>query len=42
VGYLNAIIFLPVIGAILIALIPGQSDRVTRRIAAVVTFIPLA
>jgi len=42
VGYLNAIIFLPVIGAILIALIPGQSERVTRRIAAVFTFIPLA
>ncbi len=41
-GYLSAIVFLPVIGAILIALIPGLSDRVIRRIAAVFTFIPLA
>jgi NADH-quinone oxidoreductase subunit M len=40
-GYLNAIIFLPVIGAILIAIIPGLSDRMIRRMAAVFTFIPL-
>jgi NADH-quinone oxidoreductase subunit M len=41
-AYLNAIIFLPVIGAILIAAIPGLSERVIRRMAAVFTFIPLA
>jgi NADH-quinone oxidoreductase subunit M len=41
-SYLSAIIFLPVIGAILIALIPGQSDRTIKRMAAVATAIPLA
>jgi NADH-quinone oxidoreductase subunit M len=41
-GYLDAIIFLPVIGAILIAFIPGLSDRVIKRTAAVFTFVPLA
>jgi NADH-quinone oxidoreductase subunit M len=40
-GYLNAIIFLPVIGAILIALIPCLSERAIRRTAALFTFIPL-
>jgi NADH-quinone oxidoreductase subunit M len=40
--YLDAIIFLPVIGAILIAFIPGLSERVIKRTAAVFTFIPLA
>ncbi len=41
-GYLSAIIFLPVIGAILIALIPGQPEKVTRRLAVIFTFIPMA
>lgn len=41
-GYLSAIIFLPVIGAIIIAAIPALSDRVIRRIALIFTFIPLA
>jgi NADH-quinone oxidoreductase subunit M len=41
-GYLSAIIFLPVIGAILIALIPHLSERFIRRIAAIFTLIPLA
>jgi NADH-quinone oxidoreductase subunit M len=41
-GYLTAIIFLPVFGAIVIALIPGLSDRAIKRLAAVFTFIPLA
>ncbi len=40
--YLTTIIFLPVIGAILVAFIPGLQDRVIRRIAAIFTFIPLA
>jgi NADH-quinone oxidoreductase subunit M len=40
-GYLNAIIFLPVIGAILIVLIPCLSERAVKRTAAVFTFIPL-
>lgn len=40
--YLNALIFLPVIGAILIAVIPGLSERSIKRTAAVFTFIPLA
>lgn len=41
-GYLTAIVFLPVIGAILIAIIPGLSERVIRGVAAFFTFIPLA
>jgi len=40
-NYLTAIIFLPVIGAILIAFIPGLSERVVKRIAAIFTLIPL-
>jgi NADH-quinone oxidoreductase subunit M len=41
-GYLSAIIFLPVVGAILIAFIPRLSNGLIRRIAACVTLIPLA
>ena len=41
-SYLTTIIFLPVVGAILIAFIPGLSARVIKRIAAVFTFVPLA
>jgi NADH-quinone oxidoreductase subunit M len=41
-SYLSAIIFLPVIGAIIIALIPGLSDRMIKRLALVITLIPLA
>jgi len=41
-GYLSAIVFLPVIGAILIAVIPGLSERGIRRAAALFTLIPLA
>ena len=41
-NYLSTIIFLPVVGAIIIAAIPGLSDRLIRRIAAVFTFIPMA
>ena len=40
-NYLSAIIFLPVAGAVLIAFIPGLSDRVIKRIAAIFTLIPL-
>ena len=40
--YLTTIIFLPVVGAILIAFIPGLSQRLIKRIAAILTFIPLA
>jgi NADH-quinone oxidoreductase subunit M len=40
-GYLSAIIFLPVIGAILIALIPGLSEKNIKRTAAVFTFASL-
>jgi len=39
--YLSSIIFLPVIGAILIAFIPRLSNDLVRRIAAVFTLIPL-
>ena len=39
---LTIIIFLPAIGAILVAFIPGLSDSLIRRIAAIFTFIPLA
>jgi len=40
--YLTAIIFLPVVGAILIAFIPGLSSRVIKRLAAIFTFVSLA
>jgi len=39
--YLTSIVFLPVVGAILIAFVPRLSDGVMRRIAAVFTAIPL-
>jgi len=41
-NYLTTIIFLPVLGAILIAFIPGLSARLIKRIAAIFTLIPLA
>jgi NADH-quinone oxidoreductase subunit M len=41
-NYLSLIIFLPVVGAILIAFLPRLSPRGIRWLAAVFTFIPLA
>jgi len=41
-NYLTTIIFLPVVGAILIAFIPGLSDRLIKRLAAIFTLVPLA
>jgi NADH-quinone oxidoreductase subunit M len=41
-NYLSLIIFLPVVGAILIAFLPHLSPRGIRWLAAVFTFIPLA
>jgi NADH-quinone oxidoreductase subunit M len=41
-NYLTTIIFLPALGAILIAFIPGLSERLIKRLAAIFTFIPLA
>jgi NADH-quinone oxidoreductase subunit M len=41
-GLLSAIIFLPVIGAIIIALVPRLPERMVKWLAAVFTFIPLA
>ena len=41
-NYLTAIIFLPAVGAILIAFLPGLSDKLIKRLAALFTFIPLA
>jgi NADH-quinone oxidoreductase subunit M len=40
-NYLSAIIFLPVVGAILIAFAPGLSERAIKRIAAIFTFASL-
>jgi len=40
-NYLSTIIFLPVVGAILIAFIPNLSNRLIKRTAAIFTFIPL-
>ena len=40
-SYLSAIIFLPLAGALIIALVPGLSPRLTRYIAAFFTLIPL-
>ena len=41
-NYLSWIIFLPVVGAILIAFIPGLSARKIKSLAAIFTFFPLA
>lgn len=41
-NYLTTIIFLPVAGAILIAFLPGLSERAIKRMAAIFTFVPLA
>jgi len=41
-SFISTIIFLPVVGAILIAFLPGLSPRMIKRIAAIFTFIPLA
>jgi len=41
-NYLTWIVLLPVVGAILVAVIPGLSSRVIKYISAVFTFIPLA
>jgi len=40
-NYLTTIIFLPVVGAIIIALIAGSRPRLIRYLAAIFTFIPL-
>ncbi len=39
-SFISTIIFLPVVGAILIAFLPGLSPRVVRRLAALFTFVP--
>ncbi len=41
-NYLTTIIFLPAVGAILIAFLPGLSGRLIKGVAAIFTFIPLA
>jgi len=41
-NYLTMILFLPVVGAILIAFIPGLSEWAIKRIAAVFTFVAFA
>jgi NADH-quinone oxidoreductase subunit M len=41
-NYLTTIVFLPVVGAILIAFIPGLSARKIKSLAAIFTFVPLA
>ena len=41
-NYLTWIIFLPVVGAILIAFLPGLSVRKIKSLAAIFTFFPLA
>ena len=40
-GYLSAIVFLPVVGAILVAFIPRLSSGLIKRIAAIFTLVPL-
>ena len=40
--YLTTIIFLPIVGAILIAFLPGLSSGAIKRLAAIFTFISLA
>jgi NADH-quinone oxidoreductase subunit M len=41
-NYLSVIIFLPALGAAVIAFIPGLSNRVIRWLSAIVTLVPLA
>ena len=41
-NYLTWIVFLPVVGAILIAFLPGLSSRAIKRLAAIFTFAALA
>jgi len=41
-NYLSVILFLPALGAIVIALAKGANERLIKRLAAVFTFIPLA
>jgi NADH-quinone oxidoreductase subunit M len=41
-NYLTTIIFLPAVGAILIAFLPGLSKRAIKWTAAIFTFVPLA
>jgi len=41
-NYLTTILFLPVVGAILIALLPGMSERRIKWLAAIFTAVPLA
>jgi NADH-quinone oxidoreductase subunit M len=41
-NYLSTILFLPAVGSIIIALIPGLSGRTIKNIAAVFTFLSLA
>jgi NADH-quinone oxidoreductase subunit M len=41
-NYLTTIIFLPALGAVIIAFIPGLSERLIKWLSALFTFIPLA
>ncbi|MCD6299893.1 MAG: NADH-quinone oxidoreductase subunit M [Dehalococcoidales bacterium] len=41
-NYLTTIVFLPLVGAILIAFLPNLRDRCIKRLAAIFTFIPMA
>ena len=41
-SYLSTIIFLPALGAVIIAFIPGLSDRLIKWLSALFTLVPLA
>jgi NADH:ubiquinone oxidoreductase subunit 4 (subunit M) len=41
-NYLTTIIFLPMLGAAIVAFIPGLSNRLIRWLSAIFTFVPLA
>jgi len=40
-NYLTTILFLPLVGAIIIAFISSEHDRIIKRVAAIFTAIPL-
>ena len=40
-GILTAIVFVPMVGALLVAFIPGLSDRMIRWLSAILTIVPL-
>jgi NADH-quinone oxidoreductase subunit M len=41
-GFLSAIVFIPIVGAAVIGLVPGLSEKLIKRLALVIMFVPFA